>query len=381
MEKYNVACDCNVAGSRKETNGITEKIDWSEKTAVDNSLMDYISTRQRGKRYQTYGSIPQHLRQRLMQAEANEQLKTWADTVNAVPRYTDYLPELTSKYIKNARRVWAANVSGNSDILQVILRHAVEYGKTGRTSPILLSGPPGIGKTLIAKTYSEILGLPCSFIFGPSAAVDRGLAGAPNMFVGAGAGAIVQAMITTGKGNPVICIDEIDKATGGHTGLPAFQNTLLSALDESCDHWHDNYVELEIDISHIPFIFTANDTSLISTPLLDRMEVIEMQAPTREMLHEITKNHMLPKVLKKYGHSKLRINDNVIPTLVDQLWRNGNRSCRPYKKAIERLISDGFLEMLENEQAVTITEQDARTVANNFVHDSACSKPIGFLSA
>lgn len=201
-----------------------------------------------------------------------------------------------------------------------------------------------------------------------------------NMYVGSSAGAIVQALITTRTGNPVICIDEIDKASGGHTGTPNFQNELLSALDDSCEHWHDNYVELDLDISHIPFVFTANNIDAISTPLLDRMEVIEMEVPTREMLHEIAEYHMLPKVLDTYNHSQLKIGENTIAALVDYMWDAGNRSCRPYKKAIDLLVSDAYLEMLESNRSVIITERDAFSAAQHFSKDSNC-RAIGFLTA
>ena len=332
------------------------------------------------KYYYVYDEIPAALKRRMQEASENPQLRSWVDTIRSVPRFTKAMPELNADFVKAAREIWNREICGNEEVLEVVLRHAVTYIKTGKTTPILLSGPPGIGKTLIAKTYGAILQLPYVFVSGPAAALNRGLAGAPNMFVGVGVGAVAKAMIDTEIGNPVICIDEVDKALRGYDKTPNFQNELLSALDESNTRWYDNYVEMHLDISHIPFIFTANDLSVLSSPLLDRVEVVEMQPPTKEMLHTIVKTHTLPKIMKIYDCKKLHIQDEAVEEVVEQLWKQGNRSCRPYQKAVDRLVSNAYLQVLEFENPVTVTAKDA-SLSLRYLQKKPAEKPIGFLSA
>jgi ATP-dependent Lon protease len=261
-----------------------------------------------GKVFQVHSPFSKEIKERLQLAERNLHYRNWANAVRAIPDSTSPLPEVDKQFVQDAKKIWEENIYGNEDILKVILRHSVEYSKTGRTMPILLVGEPGIGKTLIAQNYGKVMKLPCSFLSGPSASAGRGLSGAPNLYVGAGVGAVVQAMIDHGIGNPIVCIDEIEKATGGYSRSPDFQSELLNALDERNTSWYDNFLEMRVDASHIPYIFTANDKEQIIPPLLDRMEVIQMEKPTKEMMNGITKKFIVPNTLQYIptGRSALR---------------------------------------------------------------------------
>ncbi len=232
---------------------------------------------------------------------------------------------------------------------------------------------------MIAKVYSKMLELPGVFISGPSASVNRGLAGSPNLYVGAGAGEIVQAMIKTGIANPVLIIDELDKALGGYTGSPGFQNELLAALDDSNVRFRDNYLEFELDCSHIPYIFTANDISQISVPLLDRMEVISLEPPSKTMLYEITQKHVLPEILQRFHADSIYVTNDDVSNLVDRLWDYGTRSCRPYKKAMQILIGNALLKAVEQETPVRISQSDIAFAADNMMNGGNKTSVIGFL--
>ena len=368
------------SGSDQADNGLIRDF-LAQHPALGSCMRDHLEPDQQpaGKVFPVHKPYSNEIRQRMKLAEHNDHYRNWANAVRAVPDYTLPITEVDSAFIRKAKDIWNQNIYGNETVLQTILRHSIEYSKTGKTMPILLIGEPGVGKTLVARNYGQILSLPGSFISGPSASAGRGLSGAPNLYVGAGVGAIVQSMIDHGTGNPVICIDEIDKAVGGYSRAPSFQDELLAALDESNEAWYDNFLEMEVDASHIPFIFTANEKDQISAPLLDRMEVIRMDEPTLEMIHSITRKFTLPKTLKAYSSDRIEFASGELDMLVDLLWEGGSRSCRAYQKAVELLVSSAYLDVIENDRTVRITEKDVRnTVA--MCSGNRRTKTIGFVA-
>ena len=368
------------------------RVEWGGKIS-DDALNEYLnhhrklrecidsfrsdSTASIGLIYPVHKPYSDEIRQRMKLAKSNEHYCNWANAIRSVPEYTIPIPMVDGKYIRNARDTWKQSVCGNNAVLETLLRHSIEYSKTGKTTPILLVGEPGAGKTLVAKMYSRILRLPGSFISGPSASMGRGLSGAPNLYTGAGTGAVVQSMIDHRAGNPVICIDEIEKTAKGHSGQADFQNELLAVLDDSNVAWYDNFLEIEVDASHIPFIFTANEKDLLSSPLVDRLEIIQIESPTLEMLQDIARDYTLPKVMKSYDCERIIFRDAELEMMVNMLWENGSRSCRAYQKAIKLLVSSAYLDVIENDRTVTITEKDVGNAVDK-CSPRKRSKSIGF---
>lgn len=346
-------------------------------SAADNARPDQQSEKkQSGKVFSVHSPFSDEIVERLKLADRNLHYRNWANAVRAIPDLTHPLPEVDQQFVEDAKKIWKENVYGNDDILQVILRHSVEYSKTGRTMPILLVGEPGIGKSLVAQNYGKVLKLPCTFLSGPSASAGRGLSGAPNLYVGAGVGAIAQAMIDHGIGNPVVVIDEIEKTATGRSGSPDFQSELLNVLDERNTLWYDNFLEVRVDASHIPFIFTANDKERIIPPLLDRMEVIQMEKPTKEMMYGITEKFILPNTLAQYSDRTISFEKGTLDLLVDLLWKNKNHSCRAYQKAVDILVSNAYFRGLETGDAIRVEEKEVQKVVDLCLNNKG--KSMGF---
>ena len=331
-----------------------------------------------GKTFPVHDPFSGEIRKRIKLKDHDNHYAGWRAAIMSLPEKTLPLPVVDGKFLQSAKKIWEENVYGNEDILRVVLRHCIEYGKNGKTTPILLVGDPGIGKTLVAGIYGKILNLPCTVLSGPTAVAGRGLAGAPNIYSGASAGIIVQSMIRHNAGHPVICLDELDKTLTALGRDSGFQDELLSVLDDSSEHWYDNYLEIEVDASHIPFIFTANYKEKISLPLLDRMEMVEMKAPSKEMLHSITRKITVPDTLSRYDDGHVSIQDREVDMLVDMLWDSGNHSCRAYQKAFSQLVSDAYLDSLEKGGEICISEERVRKTAAMWQRNEK-AKSIGFV--
>ncbi len=245
---------------------------------------------------------------------------------------------------------------------QLGLRTEKEKEKYPVKSPILcLYGPPGVGKTSLGKSIAEALGRKYARISLGGLHDEAEIRGHRRTYIGALPGRIIDNIKKCGTSNPVFVLDEIDKIGADYKGDPT--SALLEVLDpEQNSTFHDNYLDVDFDLSKVLFIATANSLETVPRPLLDRMELIEMTGYLQEEKEEIAKRHLIPKELANHGlkASQLKFKKDILAHIIDDYTReSGVRSLERQIATICRKIDTKLA--LEEEYNVSVTLEDLRT--------------------
>lgn len=222
---------------------------------------------------------------------------------------------------------------------------------------ICLAGPPGIGKTSIVKSLAKSMNREYVRIALGGVHDEAEIRGHRRTYIGAMAGRITEAIISAKTMNPIILLDEIDKVGSDYKGDPA--SALLEALDpEQNSTFNDHYIDFPLDLSKVLFITTANDTSLISAPLYDRMEIIELSSYSPDEKFNIAKKHLVKKEILKHGltPAQLKISDSALHKIIKSYTREAG--VRGLEKQIATLCRKACMELESGKQCLRINEKN-----------------------
>lgn len=284
------------------------------------------------------------------------------DTILELPwgRYSELNTD-----IEAAEQILDADHYGLEKVKERVLEQiaVMIQNPNGKAPIICLVGAPGVGKTSLGISVAKALGREYQRISLGGLHDEAELRGHRKTYIGAMPGRIIDAMKRCDKANPVLLLDEVDKIGADIKGDPAA--ALLEVLDpeQNC-HFHDNYIDVDFDLSKVLFIATANTLSTISQPLLDRMEIIEIPGYLLEEKIEIAKRHLIPRQLEAAGLQKTQVTftDDALKTIIESY--TAESGVRQLEKAIASVVRKVILDNLrkgKSSEPREVSENDIPT--------------------
>ena len=291
----------------------------------------------------------EELKRYMLSSEASPEvtiIRTYIDWILNLP----WMTSSVSKYkTKQVQEILDESHYGLEEVKRRIVEFVVvtEKVRNNDGTIICLVGPPGVGKTTLAKSVAKSLNKKFVKVSVGGISDEAEIVGHRRTYLGANPGKIIQAMKKVGVNNPVFLIDEIDKLAKDYHGDPA--SALLEVLDkEQNSHFCDNYIEEDFDLSHVFFILTANDISKIPSALRDRLEIIEISSYTNYDKKEICKKYLIPKLFKDYKirNNNININEKTIIKIIEEYTKEAG--ARELTRKIEQICRKVVYENLHD---------------------------------
>lgn len=349
---------------------VKEKIDKNQREYILREQLEYIREELGDKdRYSDLKQFEEVLEKLKANKDVKEKIRKQisryktvmgASSEGAVERvYIETLLELPwnklskdTNSIKNAQEILERDHYGLEKVKERIIEYLAvrSFVSDGEAPIICLVGPPGTGKTSIAKSIAESLNKKYVRICLGGVRDEAEIRGHRRTYIGAMPGRIANGLKQAGVSNPLMLLDEIDKVSSDHKGDTS--SALLEVLDpEQNSRFRDHYVEIPLDLSKVLFIATANDAGKIPRPLLDRMEIIEVGSYTLNEKFHIAKKYLVSKQLKKNGldSKSISISDNAIKNIISYHTREAG--VRNLERKIGAICRKAALEILQNTES------------------------------
>ena len=377
----------SVLDTQLELQKIKQEINQKVKTEIDQQQREYYLNNQLKTIQEELGMDDV---EEFTQLRARAEEKLWSPAVQQIfetemaklERYNPSSPDYSIQYnyinfmldlpwgeisndnldLKNAKKVLDEDHFGLDTVKERIIEYlAVLKLKGDMKSPILcLYGPPGVGKTSLGKSIARALGRKYVRIALGGVHDESEIRGHRKTYVGALPGRILNGINRAGTSNPVIVLDEVDKLSSDFKGDPS--SALLEALDpEQNTAFHDNYLDIDYDLSNVLFITTANSIDTIQPALKDRMEMINVSGYLAEEKIEIARNYLVPKQLKEHGLEKgqLKLDKGALTKIIDEYTReSGVRGLEKQIAKVARVTAKKIA--LEEEYPKTVKKEHLR---------------------
>lgn len=377
--------------SEKESFEIEKQIDLKVKKNMEDSQKEYLLREKLKLIKEELGDVSskddevESIRKKITKLKANDKVKEKLNSeLKKYESLSQVSPEvgITKNYIDWLLELpWGEYTADNSDLdkvleslnrshfgLEKVKNRIIEYlavkiNADKLKSPIIcLVGPPGVGKTTLARSIAESINRKFVKISVGGVNDEAEIKGHRRTYLGAMPGKIIQAMKKAKSNNPVFLIDEIDKMTNNIKGDPA--SALLEVLDpEQNEYFVDNFIEEEYDLSKVMFITTANSLDSIPGPLRDRLEIIELNSYTEYEKIDIAKKHLIPSLLDSHNAKDIKILDSSVLEIIR--YYTMEAGVRNLERKLEEVIRKIITDRLKNKKEDVIIVDDVSKYLGN----------------
>lgn len=312
------------------------------------------------------------------QYEIDRLLKANSGDANYIRNYLDWLIALPwgkatkdSFDIDKVSKVLDDEHYGLQEVKERILEYLAvkQYTKSLKGPILCLVGPPGVGKSSIAESIADSLNRKFVRISLGGIKDEAEIRGHRRTYIGAMPGRIIYALKEAKVNNPLILLDEIDKLSNDYKGNPA--DALLEVLDPNQNKtFRDSFMEVDIDLSNILFVTTANSLETIPRALLDRMEIIEVSGYTYEEKFNIAKKHLLKRVMKECNvdESKIKISDNAIKEIINGYTRESG--VRSLEREINKVVRKSIIELIKSKkESIKISSNNLEKYLGTIIYE------------